>query len=135
MAVQSEEETNVFLQSTLLLLRFHAHRPVTQIVAGLRIPAAQLADGRFVLFCAVDAVQWTEEVADYERNLREALPHSALREVWITGSVSPIARAALEQRGWAVHSEADTALSQDLSAGVPQTLSSLGPLPGMVTHD
>jgi hypothetical protein len=109
MSLQSEEEMEVFLQSTLCLLRFHAHRPITRIMAGVRIPAAELPDGRIAVFGAFDAVQWTAEVAGYERNLRAALPQRVARELWITGSVSPLARAALERRGWAVHAEADFA--------------------------
>jgi hypothetical protein len=109
MAVQSEDETEVFLQSTLLLLRYHAHHPVERILAGVRIPAAELPDGRVAVFGAFDAVQWTQEVSDYGRGLREALPDGMPRELWITGSVSPRAQAALEERGWDVHAKADPA--------------------------
>ena len=103
MGVQSEEETEVFLNSVLLLLRFHAHQPVEGILTGVRIPAAQLAGGRIAVFGAFDAVEWTEDVAGYERSLREALPHTGAREVWSSGTVSSRARAALEERGWRVH--------------------------------
>lgn len=103
MTVQSEDETEVFLQSTLLLMRYQAHHPIARILAGVRIPAAELPDGHVAVFGAFDAVEWTADVAGYERNLREALPHGVGREVWVTGSVSPRARAELAQRGWAVH--------------------------------
>jgi hypothetical protein len=106
MSVQSEDETEVFLQSTLLLLLFQAHHPVKKILAGVRIPAVELPDGRIVVFGAFDAVQWTAEVADYELSLREALPPGAGREILVTGSVSPRARAALAARGWVVHAQA-----------------------------
>jgi hypothetical protein len=106
MSLQSEDETEVFLQSTLLLLRFQAHHPVKKILAGVRIPAVELPDGRVVVFGAFDAVQWTAEVSDYELSLREALPPGAGREILVTGSVSPRARAALAARGWAVHPQA-----------------------------
>ena len=103
MTVESEEEIEVFLQSALSLLRFHAHEPVQKILAGLRIPSAVVAGGRIAVYGAFDDVQWTEQVAGYERALREALPQTAGRELWITGSVSAAARSALEQRGWTVH--------------------------------
>lgn len=96
----------MFLQSTLLLLRFQAHHPVKKILAGVRIPAVELPDGRIAVFGAFDAVQWTAEVADYELSLREALPPGAGRQLQVTGSVSPRARAALEERGWVVHPQA-----------------------------
>lgn len=111
MTVQSEDETEVFLQSTLLLLRYQAKHPVMRLLAGVRIPAAELPDGRIAVFGAFDDVQWTAEVAAYERALEEALPHKAGREVWTTGGVSARARAELEQRGWAVHANANTELT------------------------
>lgn len=103
MAVQSEDETEVFLQSTLLLMRYQEHHRIARILAGVRIPAAELPDGRVAVFGAFDAVEWTPDVAGYERNLREALPRGVRREVWVTGSVSPRARAELAQHGWVVH--------------------------------
>jgi hypothetical protein len=109
MTVQSEEETEVFLQSTLLLLQYHATHPVKRILAGVRIPAAELPDGRVAVFGAFDAVQWTEQVAGYEHALSESLPSAAGREVWISGSVSARARVALEKRGWVVHATAAAA--------------------------
>ena len=110
MTVQSEDETEVFLQSTLLLVRFQAHHPVKRILAGVPIPVAELPDGRIAVFGAFDAVQWTAEVAGYERGFREGLPHPTGLEAWVTGSVSPLARAAFEQRGWVVHADANTEL-------------------------
>src|ERR1700728_1633634 len=52
MSVTSEEEVQVFLQSAGLLVRLHARRPVTRIVAGLRLPTAQFGDGRIVVLGA-----------------------------------------------------------------------------------
>jgi hypothetical protein len=110
MSVTSELEIQVFLRSAGLLLRTHAHRPATRIVAGLRLPTAQFADGRVAVFGAFDAVQWTAEVAGYEGAILQALPaDSPAREVWLSGSISPRARAAMEQRGWEVHDQAEKA--------------------------
>lgn len=104
MSVTSELEVQVFLRSARLLLQMHEHRPVTRIVAGLRLPCAQFADGRIAVFGAFDAVQWTSEVAGYEGAILDALPAGIpAREVWLNGTISPRARAVLEQRGWEVH--------------------------------
>jgi len=116
MTVQSEDETEVFLQSTLLLLRYHAHHPIKRILAGVRIPAAELPDGHVAVFGAFDAVQWTREVSDYGHALNAALPAGSARELWITGSVSPRAQAALAARGWEVHAHADTELGEKLAS-------------------
>jgi len=110
MSVTSELEVQVFLRSTGLLLRTHARRPITRIVAGLRLPSAQFADGRVAVFGAFDAVQWTAEVAGYEGAILGALPSDLpAREVWLSGAISQRARAAMEQRGWEVHDHAETA--------------------------
>jgi hypothetical protein len=108
LAVTSDEEIEVFLHSTALLVRFHGQQPVTRIVAGLRLPAGQVADGRVFVFGAFDAVYWTEQVAGYERSLEESLPPDAAgRELWLAGSVSERARSELQQRGWRVHDRVD----------------------------
>lgn len=110
MSLQTEDETQVFLQSTLLLQRYQARHPVERILAGVRIPAAQLPDGHVAVFGAFDAVLWTRQVAVYEQSLSQELPPGAPREVWVTGTVSARARAALEERGCMVHASANTEL-------------------------
>jgi hypothetical protein len=104
MNVTSEVEVEVFLRSTRQLLRMHANRPVARLVAGVRMPCAQFADGRIAIFAAFEAVQWTSEVAGYEGAVLNSLPADIpAREVWLSGTLSPRARAALERRGWEVH--------------------------------
>lgn len=107
MAVTSEVEAEVFLRSARQLLRTHAQRPIARLLAGVRLPCGQFADRRIAVFGAFDAVQWTAEVAGYEGAILGALPADIpAREVWLSGSISPRARAALEQRGWEVHAQA-----------------------------
>ena len=104
MNVTSEVEVEVFLRSTRQLLRMHANRPVARIVAGVRMPCAQFADGRIAIFGAFEAVQWTSEVAGYEGSVLNSLPADIpARELWLSGTLSPRTRAALERRGWEVH--------------------------------
>lgn len=107
MSVTSEVEAEVFLRSTRLLLRMRARRPVARLIAGVRLPCAQFADQRIAVFGAFDAVQWTAEVAGYEGAMLGVLPVDVpAREAWLSGTISPRARAALEQRGWEVHAQA-----------------------------
>jgi hypothetical protein len=113
MSVTSEPEAEVFLQSTALLVRLHARRPVTRILSGLRLPTAQFADGGIVVLGGFDAVYWTEDVAGYEAALHALLPASARRlEVWASGTFSPRARSELSARGWEVHDHAAEALTE-----------------------
>jgi hypothetical protein len=116
--VTSEDETEVFLHSTALLLHFHAQRPVARMIAGLRLPAAELDDGSVVVFGAFDAVYWTPEVAGYERDIRAALPDGvASRELRLSATVSPDARAQLERLGWVIHDRLDGAAQRTAAAG------------------
>jgi hypothetical protein len=106
MSLTSEEEVQVFLQSTDLLVRLHARRPVSRILAGLRLPTAQFADGRIVVVGAFDAVYWTEDVATYEAALHALLPLGSSLELWVSSTLSPRARSELAARGWDVHDNA-----------------------------
>lgn len=118
MSLTSDEEVQVFLQSTALLVSLHAHRPVARILAGLRLPTAQFSDGRIAVLGAFDSVYWTEDVAGYESALHALLPESKGLEAWLSGTISPGARAALTKRGWDVHDKANDALSGKPQAGV-----------------
>ena len=104
MSVTSEEEVQVFLQSTRLLAAVHKQHPIARILAGLRLPTAQTSDGHIVVIGAFDAVYWTEDVAGYEEALHAALPPAATGlQLWLSGSISPRARSELIARGWDVH--------------------------------
>jgi hypothetical protein len=112
MSLTSDEEVQIFLQSTGLLVSLHAHRPVARILSGLRLPAAQFNDGRIVVLGAFDSIYWTEDVAGYESSLHALLPDAPMGlEVWSSGTISARARAELIKRGWDVHDNANEALS------------------------
>jgi hypothetical protein len=112
MSLSSDDEVAVFLQSAGLLTSLHASRPVVQIVAGLRLPAARLADGVLAVIGAFDAVYWTEQVAADEAALHALLPAASNHlELWISGAVSPRARSELTARGWDVHDKASETLA------------------------
>jgi hypothetical protein len=114
MEVDSVEEVQVFVQSARLLAFLHARRPVARILAGLRLPAAAFGDGKIIVFGAFDGVSWTEEVAGYEAALHAALPGSrAPLELWLTGTISPLAREQLTRLGWEVHDHARERLMAD----------------------
>jgi hypothetical protein len=109
MSVTSEEEVQVFVLSTAMLAYAHQHRPVTKILSGLRLPTAQCADHRLLVFGAFDSIYWTRDVADDEHTLHAALPADAPGlELWVAGTLSERARAQLKSRGWEVHELADS---------------------------
>ena len=104
MSVTSEEEVQVFLQSTRMLAELHKQHPLAKILAGLRLPTALTNDGHLVVTGAFDAVYWTDAVAGYEAALHAALPAASPGlQLWLSGSISPRARSELTSRGWDVH--------------------------------
>lgn len=112
MNLTSEDEVQVFLQSTGLLVSLHARRPVSQILGGLRLPTAQFADGGIAVFGAFDAIYWTEEVATDGAALHALLPTNPSElELWTAGTVSPRASTELKARGWVVQSQAAKTLA------------------------
>jgi len=103
LSLDSDEEVQVYLRSVGLLVKAHASRPLNAVVPGLRLPAAQRADGGFVVCGAFESVYWTEDVARLEAQLRQALPASAAsaaRELWVAGRLSERARQAAQALGW-----------------------------------
>ena len=113
MSVTSDDEMAVFLQSAGLLASLHARRPVSRILPGLRLPAAQFADGGIVIVGAFDAVYWTEDVATDEAALHALLPASLNHlELWVSGTLSPRARSELTARGWDAHDHAAETLAK-----------------------
>ncbi len=118
MNLTSEDEVEVFLQSAGLMASLHARRPVSRILAGLRLPTAQLADGGIAVVGAFDAVYWTQDVAADEAALHALLPANAgALQLWVAGSVSSRARSELTGRGWEVHEHAAESLAK--GAGAP----------------
>jgi len=101
----SDAEAQVYVNSVSLLVIVHHQQPLQSVLADVRLPAARLADGRLIVCGAFDAVSWTQDVAEGDRQLRESLPVDGVtaRDLYLGGSVSARARAELEQRGWQIH--------------------------------
>jgi hypothetical protein len=100
--LDSESELDVYLQSVALLSEVHREAPLKEVLGTLRLPTARRADGSVVACGAFEAVYWTQDVAQAEAAIERALESSGgtPRELRLTGSVSPRARAELEGRGW-----------------------------------
>lgn len=105
LGLKSVAEAQVYLQSVALLVVAHRKQPVAAILPGVRLPAAKRADGHVIVCGAFEAVYWTEDVARGEGQIREALQPAgdAVRELWVTGTVSDTARNALQGKGWDIH--------------------------------
>jgi len=106
----SDEEAQVYLRSAGLLVLAHSSHPLTDVIPGVRLPAARRADGRLVVCGAFEAVYWTAGVAKAEEQLRTSLPPQAVgggRELWLAGTISDRTRSALRDRGWDLHEVPD----------------------------
>jgi hypothetical protein len=113
MNLTSEDEVEVFLQSTGLLVSLHARRPIKTILSGLRLPTAQFADGGIVVLGSFDAVYWTKDVATDAAALHALIPASQSGlELWIAGTLSPRASSELSARCWDVHDHAAETLAR-----------------------
>jgi hypothetical protein len=105
LGLTSNAEVQVYLLSAGLLVKAHRSHPLGTIAPGVRLPAAQLADGRAVVCGAFEAVYWTEAVAAGEEQLRASLPaqSQAGRELWLAGTISDRARHELHEHNWELH--------------------------------
>jgi hypothetical protein len=103
LGLTAPEEVQVYLASAAILVKAHASEPVAAIVSGLRLPAALRADGRLIVCGAFESIYWTADVAQLEAQLETDLPaqpQPVARELWVAGTLSDRARAALASRGW-----------------------------------
>lgn len=80
--------------------------PIARFVGVGPVPAALTVNKALVFNIPVDYVSWTEEVARVvtnATNLAKQLPGISERQIWITGTLSPRARAAMQQLNWKVY--------------------------------
>jgi hypothetical protein len=108
LAVEAEEEEYGWMIAHLarVLASYHQHEtPIARLVLvehvfGLAVVGVT-ADDRVVIPMPFDHVTWRPGM-DGEG----PLPQLAARELWLAGTVSPRAQAELEERGFAIHSNA-----------------------------
>jgi len=78
---------------------------VVDIVEINGVPFLQRKDGLVVGLFPLDYIPWTALLWHKEKIVSEAiekLPGVTGKELWIEGTVDPVARKALEERGWKV---------------------------------
>lgn len=113
---ESEQQSVFLMRQAEATLGFHQN--VAPIVRFERFDRQVLAftdSGRVISILPVDHLVWSLSaslVADQAPN------DGASRELWLTGSISPQARAAFEQRGWVVMAGESERLAPDLDAGL-----------------
>lgn len=87
--------------------------PLTQLVSVGQVPAARAGNGALVFNFPIDYLAWTDSLARLVANtdaLANQLPGVTRKEMWITGNLSPMARAELRRGGWVTYENAEALL-------------------------
>ena len=99
--------------------RFHKRvSKVKQFVPLGELAAARLADGTLVFCAPLDHLAWTQTMANYVLAANQnvtAAPGIKAKQLQVAGTVSPLAKAALEQHGWKIQDRQEGRLIDCLS--------------------
>ena len=86
--------------------RFHKRvSKVKQFVPLGELAAARLADGTLVFCAPLDHLAWTQTMANYVLAANQnvtAAPGIKAKQLQVAGTISPLAKAVLEQHGWKI---------------------------------
>jgi hypothetical protein len=80
--------------------------PIERFVAVGPVPGARTTKGALVFNIPVDYVAWTEDVAKVvttATGLADQLPAIREKQLWVTGTFSPRARAEMQRLNWKVY--------------------------------
>jgi hypothetical protein len=80
--------------------------PIERFIGVGPVPAARTVKGALVFNIPVDYVVWTEDVARVVTtadNLANQLPGISEKQIWVTGTLSPRARAAMQRLNWKIY--------------------------------
>jgi len=84
--------------------------PLVQFVSIGQLAAARTKGGALVFNVPVDYMVWTEPLAQLAANtdnLAKQLPGLTEKQLWVTGTLSPRARAEMQRMNWKVYEGAD----------------------------
>ena len=100
----SVPEATFFLESVAMALWFHSNEaPIKRMVFETGLPAGITADGRVVVFAAVDFPHWSDALAKVFRETQSAYDGLAPRhELWLAGKASRNFIAHIEELDWSV---------------------------------
>lgn len=112
LGAQDEAEANFYTTMIQMLRGYHETvSPLTQIAPLNRLTVAQTKAGSALIAAPVDQLIWTERVDRVTGQLKNDYRPAGFNgriDLWLTGTVSPVARKELEQRGFTVTDRANT---------------------------
>jgi hypothetical protein len=85
--------------------------PLARFVSLGQVAGARTAKGALVFNLPVDYMVWTESLAQIIANtdlLLNQLPGVTEKQIWVTGTLSPRARAEMQSRKWKVYERSET---------------------------
>lgn len=107
-AIPTSESELALFRSAMAGLYSGYHRrmePVARFVAVESFIAAETRSGKFVVTVPVDHLVWTPLIEGVMETFDEYGKLARGKELWITGSASPMTRLELEGRGWVLHEQ------------------------------
>jgi len=107
-SLANEESVALFmrLRAQLMALYSSKVKAATSFVEANGVPLLKTKDGAIVGIFPLDHVAWTSALAAKEKAISEDIQKMqgvTGKELWITGTVDPVAQRALEDKGWKVH--------------------------------
>ena len=110
-----EESVAIFMRVRAQLMGqyFEKTKNVDRFVTAGGVPVLLTKEGVIAGIFPLDHVAWTVGFAQKEMAVSSAIEKMSGikgKELWITGTVDPVAREALENRGWKVHEKVTTRL-------------------------
>ena len=109
LAALTDKDDVAFFRQRQMEMYAGYHRaigPIERFVAVGPVPAARTVKGSLVFNLPVDYVAWTAEVARVVTNadnLANQLPGISGKQIWVTGTLSPRARAEMQRLKWQVY--------------------------------
>jgi len=110
-AAAFEESVAVFLRTRAQLISQYNGKTgsVQRFVDANGVPVLMTNKGKIIAIFPLDYIAWTQNFARKAEAVSAAIkqmPGVSGKEFWVTGTVTPIARKALEARGWKVEERA-----------------------------
>ena len=86
--------------------------PVSSFVHVGQMSAAQTASGKLVFTIPLDYLLWTKGLAAVASSITNEVSLQGIKErhLWVTGTLSPLAKQSAGKMGWTVHENAESLL-------------------------
>jgi len=110
-ALAFEESVAVFLRTRAQLISLYNDKThsVQRFVNANGVPVLLTNKGKIIAIFPLDYIAWTQNFARKAEAVSAAIkqmPGISGKEFWVTGTVNPMARKALEAKGWKVEERA-----------------------------